>query len=29
MNNAAITETEICQNFITPAIEKGGWDRQT
>ena len=29
MNNTAMTETEICQNFITPAIEKGGWDRQT
>ena len=29
MNTTAMTETEICQNYITPAIEKGGWDRQT
>jgi len=29
MNKAAMTEAEICQNFITPAIEKAGWDKQT
>lgn len=29
MNKVAMTETEICQNFITPAIEKAGWDKQT
>ena len=29
MNKAAMTETEICQNYIPPAVEKGGWDRQT
>jgi type I site-specific restriction endonuclease len=29
MNKAAMTETEICQNYITSAVEKGGWDRQT
>jgi len=29
MNKRAMTETEICQNFITPAIERAGWDRRT
>lgn len=29
MNKAEMTEAEICQNFITPAIAKAGWDRQT
>ncbi len=24
-----MTETEICQNFLTPALEKAGWDRVT
>jgi len=29
MNKTAMTETEICQNYITPAVEKAGWDKQT
>ncbi len=29
MNKAAMTETEICQNYITRALENGGWNRQT
>lgn len=29
MNKKAMTEAEICQNFITPAIERAGWKRQT
>lgn len=24
-----MNETEVCQNFITPAITKAGWDKQT
>lgn len=29
MNKTAMTETEICQNFITPAIVRAGWEKQT
>jgi len=29
MNKKAMTETEICQNYITPAIGRSGWDKQT
>ena len=29
MNKKALTETDICDQFITPAIVKAGWDRQT
>ena len=28
MNKPEMTEAEICQNFITPAINKAGWDKQ-
>ena len=29
MNKKALTESDICDQFITPAIEKAGWDKQT
>ena len=29
MNKKALTETDICDQFITPAITKSGWDPQT
>lgn len=29
MNKKELTEAEICQNFITPAIERAGWDPPT
>ena len=29
MNKKLLNETEICQNFITPAIAGAGWDRHT
>ena len=28
-NKKALNETEICQNYITPAIAQAGWDRHT
>jgi Type I restriction enzyme R protein N terminus (HSDR_N) len=29
MNRKDFNETEICQNFITPAIARAGWDQNT
>ena len=29
MNKKSLNETEICQNFITPAIARAGWDKHT
>ncbi len=29
MTPAHRTETEVCQNFITPAVEAAGWDKLT
>ncbi|MEZ4250561.1 MAG: type I restriction enzyme HsdR N-terminal domain-containing protein [Polyangiales bacterium] len=29
MNKKGMNETEICQNFVSPAIEKSGWDKLT
>lgn len=29
MDKKALNETEICQNYITPAITRAGWDRHT
>lgn len=29
MNKKDLNETEICQNFITPAILRAGWDQHT
>lgn len=29
MDKKTLNETEICQNFITPAIAKAGWDKHT
>src|SRR5262245_51914325 len=29
MSKKSLNETEICQNYITPAIAKAGWDPQT
>lgn len=29
MNKKALNEAEICQSFITPAIEQAGWDKLT
>jgi type I restriction enzyme, R subunit len=28
MNKKALTERDICTKFITPALEKAGWDKQ-
>jgi type I restriction enzyme, R subunit len=28
MNKKDLNETEVCQNFITPAIAKAGWEPQ-
>src|SRR5262245_50382726 len=28
-SKAGLTETDICMKFITPAIERAGWDLQT
>ena len=28
-NKKALNETEVCQNYITPAIAKAGWDKHT
>jgi len=28
-NKKALNETEVCQNYITPAIVKAGWDKHT
>lgn len=25
----SLNEAEICQNFITPAIQRAGWDKHT
>ncbi len=29
MNKKSLSERDICTKFITPAIEKAGWDKQT
>jgi type I restriction enzyme R subunit len=29
MSKKDLNETEVCQNFITPAIAKAGWDQHT
>ncbi len=29
MSKKSLTEAEVCQNFITPAIAKAGWDKLT
>ena len=29
MNKKDLNETEICQNFITPALVRAGWDQHT
>jgi type I site-specific restriction endonuclease len=29
MSKKNLNETEICQNFITPAIARAGWDQYT
>ena len=28
MNNKTLSERDICTKFITPALEKAGWDKQ-
>jgi type I site-specific restriction endonuclease len=28
MNNPVLSIQEICEQFVTPAIEKSGWDRE-
>lgn len=28
MNKNTLSERDICTKFITPAIEKAGWDKQ-
>jgi type I restriction enzyme, R subunit len=29
MNKKTLSERDICTKFITPAIEKSGWDKLT
>ncbi len=29
MNKKDLSERDICTKFITPAIEKAGWDKNT
>ena len=29
INKKALNESGICQNYITPAIERAGWDKLT
>jgi type I restriction enzyme R subunit len=29
VNKKSMNETEICQNFVSPAIERSGWDKLT
>ena len=29
MNKKSLSERDICTKFITPAIEKSGWNKQT
>jgi type I restriction enzyme R subunit len=28
MNKKTLSERDICTKFITPALEKAGWDKQ-
>ena len=28
MNKKALSESDICDRYITPALERAGWDKQ-